>query len=207
MPTRLTKTRKQYVYTLRPRFHVGAFARLEGTWTWKRKQKEKFISNVQDQSRLTFYVCDLVEAMSQPVTVVSASTESIQVVVVWPVVNITTEPTWTSTIQVTSYVKDDFLVEIMLMYYRVKSVWDSMFYCDHQNLRNTLMYIQLPQDSESILEANHQPRQALDPSTTRDSWWVHLWLKEGYRSSLRFASSRLLKGSRKGSLARNPNRS
>lgn len=54
------------------------------------------------QSRLTFYFRDIVVAMSPLDTVVSESTESIQVVVVWPVVNIITEPTLTSTILVTS---------------------------------------------------------------------------------------------------------
>lgn len=50
------------------------------------------------------FICDIVEVMSLLDMVVSESTESIQVVVVWPVVNIITEPTLTSTILVTSYV-------------------------------------------------------------------------------------------------------
>jgi hypothetical protein len=93
MPTRLTKTRKQYVHSplLCPPLSECARPSSRDTSSQSQTHKNEDIAN----NYLT------AEATSQPATAASASTASTPVVAVWPVANTTTAPTSTSTTRVT----------------------------------------------------------------------------------------------------------
>jgi hypothetical protein len=95
MPTRLTKTRKQYVHSpLLSSALSSPSARDNHRATHPPNSQSHKHEDIAD-SHLT------AEATSQPATAASASTASTPVVAVWPVANTTIAPTSTSTTLVT----------------------------------------------------------------------------------------------------------
>lgn len=61
---------------------------------------------------------------------------------------------------------------------------------------------ELPQDPESILEADYQPRQAMDSGPTRDTRRVYLWRQEGYCPGFRSSAAWVQQSAWKGQTTR-----